>query len=197
MHRSLSARLSPGPVVSSTIPAQARSLQTTSPHPSLSSSNPLSSLATTQPLAWITPRPRLRPKSSCLSPLPPWSTSANSTGTPTAQRRHYSDSQKFRTRHGTTKVNLKNKHAVGIAQSRGERPSVQALVLAPRDPSARPERARLSQRRLTPPRFAGHHLAGQLPRRSLRSFVNLDGVACAETECGHAEGRGGVEPRGV
>ncbi|KAM0786688.1 hypothetical protein ACM66B_002133 [Microbotryomycetes sp. NB124-2] len=36
--------------------------------------------------------------------------------------RHASNAQTFRTRHGTIKVNLSAKHAVGVAQSRGERP---------------------------------------------------------------------------
>ncbi|GAA5826074.1 hypothetical protein JCM11251_000116 [Rhodosporidiobolus azoricus] len=40
----------------------------------------------------------------------------------TGQRRWISDQQTFRTRHGTVKVNLKSKAAVGTAQSRGERP---------------------------------------------------------------------------
>ncbi|BGP42412.1 Protein phosphatase 2C 6 [Rhodotorula kratochvilovae] len=38
------------------------------------------------------------------------------------QRRAYSDEQHFRTQHGSIRVNLKAKGAVGFAQSRGERP---------------------------------------------------------------------------
>ncbi|GAA5935667.1 PP2C family serine/threonine-protein phosphatase [Sporobolomyces koalae] len=41
---------------------------------------------------------------------------------PSQQRRFISDEQCFRTQFGTLKVNLKAKAAVGIAQSRGERP---------------------------------------------------------------------------
>ncbi|GAA6056940.1 hypothetical protein JCM3770_007154 [Rhodotorula araucariae] len=61
---------------------------------------------------WVTrspPRPapiRARPAHAHLQP----------------RSRHYSDEQHFRTRHGSIRVNLKAKGAVGIAQSRGERP---------------------------------------------------------------------------
>ncbi|GAA5989810.1 hypothetical protein JCM11641_003374 [Rhodosporidiobolus odoratus] len=41
---------------------------------------------------------------------------------PAGQRRWVSKQQSFRTRHGTVKVNLTSKAAVGVAQSRGERP---------------------------------------------------------------------------
>lgn len=50
-------------------------------------------------------------------------------------RRQFSDEQKFRTRHGTIKVNLKAKQLVGIAQSRGDRPYVHPLP--PRAPPPR------------------------------------------------------------
>ncbi|KAJ8292625.1 Protein phosphatase 2C 4 [Rhodotorula toruloides] len=51
------------------------------------------------------------------------------------QSRGYSDDQHFRTQHGSIRVNLKSKQAVGVAQSRGERPyqedaySVHSLAL--------------------------------------------------------------------
>ncbi|GAA6007307.1 hypothetical protein JCM10207_001580 [Rhodosporidiobolus poonsookiae] len=51
---------------------------------------------------------------------PPWS--PQRLDARAGQRRWVSDSQSFRTRNGTIKVNLKSKAAVGVAQSRGERP---------------------------------------------------------------------------
>ncbi|GAA5873139.1 hypothetical protein JCM16303_006954 [Sporobolomyces ruberrimus] len=89
---------------------------------------------------------RLKP--SIPSGFPPrqlLSTSSNSTGTlrlsatskrvKENQRRWISDEQHFRTRFGNLKLSLKSKGAVGIAQSRGERPyqedaySVHSLAL--------------------------------------------------------------------
>ncbi|GAA5865571.1 hypothetical protein JCM3774_002054 [Rhodotorula dairenensis] len=74
--------------------------------------SPLGSTAQLDAALWAQPRP-----SASTSRLP--KPSAASTQ---GQRRGVCDKQQFRTRHGNIRIDLSSKSAVGIAQSRGERP---------------------------------------------------------------------------